>query len=91
MCTKHDVRFAQKVEGKEQLLITKLDNLLKQVGKHKAKVISQKVKVEPFFSTLNESMHVMKEFTTSLSILPFWIWLSKNFYMKKCKGLFNLL
>jgi hypothetical protein len=38
--------------GEEKLLITKLDNWLKQVGRHKAKVISQKVKVEPFYFNL---------------------------------------
>jgi hypothetical protein len=46
----HQVRYVicSKVEGKEKLLILNLDNLLKHVGHHKAKIISPGVEVGVF-------------------------------------------
>jgi hypothetical protein len=47
----HQVQSAicSKVEGKPKLLVLKIDNLLKHVGRYKAKVASPKVKVGSCF------------------------------------------
>ncbi len=49
-----------KVEGKEKLLVPRLDNLLKHVGRHKAKVLNRGVEAS-FFNFDPKNQHVQNE------------------------------
>jgi hypothetical protein len=81
----HQIQCAicSKVEGKPKLLVPKLDNLLKHVGRLKAKVCKSKSRSRVFvFSIMIINMHVMNKFTPSQGILLFLTWLSLKSHKK---------
>jgi hypothetical protein len=54
-------------------MVPKLKNMLKHVSRHKTKVVNVDIVVGFFNSTIDVNMHVMNDYTQSLSVLQFWI------------------